>query len=55
MRQEWRIKVTGKRREELDKDLLIQALIALGRQFQREKAPMERDAREASNNEEEGS
>lgn len=48
MGQEWRIKITGKQRRELDRDLLIQALIALGRQFQREAATNNRDAQEAS-------
>lgn len=38
MRQEWHIRITGKQRKEIDKDLLIQALIALSRQFQRETA-----------------
>lgn len=42
MRQEWRIRITGKQRKGLDKDLLIQALIALGRQLQREAAQTNR-------------
>ena len=48
MRQEWHIKLTGKQRKELDKDLLIQALIALGRQFQRETAQANRDSADES-------
>lgn len=44
MRQEWQIRITGKQRKELDKDLLIQALIALGRQLQREAAQINRDS-----------
>jgi hypothetical protein len=44
MRQEWHIKLTGKQRKELDKDLLIQALIALERQFQMETAQTNRDS-----------
>ena len=42
MRQEWQIKITGKQRKEPDKELLIQALIALGRQLQREAAQSNR-------------
>lgn len=48
MRQEWRIRITGKQREKLDKDLLIQALIALGRQLQREAARTNRDSDDES-------
>ena len=33
MTQQWRVRIHGKQREEFDPDLLIQAVIALGRQL----------------------
>ena len=34
---EWLIRVVGKQRKEIDKDLLVQAILALGRQLSAEK------------------
>jgi hypothetical protein len=36
MAQQWRISVTGKQRQDVDIDLLIQAVIALGHQLREE-------------------
>jgi hypothetical protein len=36
MAQQWRISVTGKQRQDVDIDLLIQAVIALGYQLRAE-------------------
>jgi len=36
MDQQWRIGVSGKQRKEIDVDLLIQAVIALGNQLREE-------------------
>lgn len=38
MPQEWRIRITGKPRKEPNKDLLLQALVALVREQQRANA-----------------
>ena len=38
MTQQWRIRITGKPRKEPDIALLVQAILALGRQMEREAA-----------------
>lgn len=36
MAQQWRVGISGKQRKDVDLDLLIQAVIALGEQLRRE-------------------
>lgn len=36
MTQQWRVRIHGNQREDFDPDLLIQAVIALGRQLRKE-------------------
>jgi len=36
MQEQWRIRITGNKRKEVDVNLLIQAVIALGKQFAEE-------------------
>jgi hypothetical protein len=38
---EWLIRVIGKQRQEIDKDLLVQAILALGRQLSEQQASRE--------------
>ena len=38
MAQQWRVGISGKQRKDVDLDLLIQAVIALGEQLRREAA-----------------
>lgn len=46
MQQQWRIRVRGKQREQVNADLLVQAVIALGRQLAEE---ARQEATEAAN------
>jgi hypothetical protein len=46
MSGQWRIRISGKQREPVDRDLLVQAVIALGRQLRDEEHSSARSARE---------
>lgn len=35
---QWLIKIVGKQRADLDKDLLVQAMLAIGRKWKRQRA-----------------
>lgn len=48
MGQEWHIQLKGKQREKLDRQLLVQALIALQRQIQGEAAKQASDEKSES-------
>jgi len=41
MTQHWRIQVKGKQRKQVDVDLIVQAILALGRQLADEQRPAE--------------
>lgn len=48
MAQQWRVGVSGQQRKDIDVDLLIQAVIALGHQLRKEQQERERST-ESSN------
>ena len=44
MQQQWRIRIRGKKRQQMDSTLLVQAVLALGRQLREEARPAVTDA-----------
>lgn len=48
MSSQWRIRVRGKQREPINIDLVVQAIIALGRQLWGEQQPVDADQQPAS-------
>lgn len=46
--QQWRVRIKGKHRQEVDIALLMQAVIALGKQLQAEAQEVEEEASETN-------